>query len=140
MPVALASATPDQFRHLLSFWSLATEVRSSTDDLDGLTILWEHDPDALVLATDDGTIVGTLVASWDGWRGGFFRLAIDPAKRNRGIARSLVAEGEARLQQRVSLYAVEAHAGAVAFWHPSGYTQDHRDIRFVPNLPPLDTT
>jgi ribosomal protein S18 acetylase RimI-like enzyme len=140
----LASAGPDQLPDILSFWLVATDVASSTDDLAGLTTLWTHDPDALIVATEDGAIVGTLIAGWDGWRGGFFRLAVHPERRRRGIARALVAEGESRLRRRgarrVSLYAVAVHAGAVPFWDALGYAPDHRDVRFVRDLPPADLT
>ena len=55
---------------ILSFWKLATDVASSTDDIDGLDQLWRHDPDSIIVATDDGDdIIGTLIAAWDGWRG-----------------------------------------------------------------------
>jgi ribosomal protein S18 acetylase RimI-like enzyme len=136
--VALASAVPEQFPDILAFWLVATEVPSSTDDLDGLTALWSHEPDAMIVATDRGAIVGTLIASWDGWRGAYYRLAVHPTRRHQGIARALVNEGEARLLQRgarrISLYAVTAHTGAVALWDALGYQPDHQDVRFVRDL------
>jgi ribosomal protein S18 acetylase RimI-like enzyme len=138
MPVVMASAVPEQFPAILSFWLEATEIASTTDDLAGLQTLFDHDPDALVVATEDGAIVGTLIAAWDGWRAAFYRLAVRPSHRRQGLARALVAEGEARLRQhgarRVSLYAVVAHAGATAFWDAAGYEQDPKDTRFVRNL------
>ena len=41
---------------------------------------------------------GTVIASWDGWRGAMYRLAVLPSLRRRGIAAALVDEGERRLQ------------------------------------------
>jgi ribosomal protein S18 acetylase RimI-like enzyme len=140
MPVAMTTAAPSDFPAVLSFWRQATEMASSTDDLDGLTVLHAHDPDALVLAVDNGEIIGTLIAAWDGWRAGFYRLAVLPERRGEGVGRALVAEGEARVHRhgarRISLFAVEAHEGAVAFWRSIGYRPDPDDLRFVNDLLP----
>jgi ribosomal protein S18 acetylase RimI-like enzyme len=144
VPVTLASAGPDQFPDVLSFWRAATEVPSSTDDPAGLTALWTRDPEALIVAREDSVIVGTVIAAWDGWRGAFYRLAVHPEHRQRGIGRALVAEGESRLQRRgarrISLFVVEAHAGAVAFWGAVGYHRDHQDVRYVRDLPAPEPT
>jgi ribosomal protein S18 acetylase RimI-like enzyme len=138
MPIAIASASPAQFQLILSFWDEATEVHSSTDDIDGLTSLWGHDPDALIVATEDDAIVGTLIAAWDGWRAGFYRLAVRPSHRRLGLGRALVTEGESRLRRRgarrISLFAVEAHRGAMAFWSALEYQPDPDELRFVRNL------
>jgi ribosomal protein S18 acetylase RimI-like enzyme len=139
MTVELRPAVPDQFPAILSFWRLATEVPSSTDDVEALTTLWEMDPDALIVAMEDGNLIGTLIASWDGWRGSFHRVAVLPSHRGRGVGRMLVAEGEERLRaqgcRRVSLFAVAEHAVAVGFWRGIGYPRSEREIRFAANLP-----
>jgi ribosomal protein S18 acetylase RimI-like enzyme len=136
--VVVAAAEPAQFAAVLSFWHEATEVASSTDDLPGLHALWARDAEALLVATEDGVLVGTVIVGWDGWRGAFYRLAVQPDRRGRGIGRALVAAGEARLirlgVRRVSLYAVEAHPAAMAFWPALGYARDLDDVRLVKNL------
>jgi ribosomal protein S18 acetylase RimI-like enzyme len=136
--VDLRSARPDDFDHILSLWREATEVASSTDDLAGLTVLHRFDPEALIVATDDKNVIGTLIVAFDGWRGSYYRLAVHPAHRGQGVARSLVAEGEARLARRgcrrISLFAVAAHEPAVAFWKAVGYRPDPEEMRFVANL------
>ncbi len=138
MAIAFGPAAPSQFPEVLEFWKRATQVASSTDDLDGLQSLWEHDPDALIIATHQGHVVGTLIASWDGWRGSFYRLAVDPLHRRNGMGRSLVAAGEDRLRRlgarRLSLFAVAAHDAATTFWPALGYQLDTEDVRFVHNL------
>jgi ribosomal protein S18 acetylase RimI-like enzyme len=138
MALELRAAHPAEFPEILSFWLLATEIASSTDDLGGLQTLWDHDPGALLVATEGHQLVGTLLATWDGWRGGFHRLAVLPSHRGRGIARALVVAGEARLRQlgcrRVSLFAVAAHEGATGFWRTIGYEPTEREIRFATNL------
>ena len=140
MSIVLGPAVPEQFTEVLSFWRAATEVASSTDDVAGLTALRQHDPDALIVATDDGVIVGTVIAAWDGWRAAFYRLAVAPSHRRLGLGRALVEAGEAKVRtngaRRLSLYAVELHPGAMAFWDAAGYQRDWQDVRFVRNLAP----
>jgi ribosomal protein S18 acetylase RimI-like enzyme len=136
--VEIRSVRPDEFGDILSFWRTATEVASSTDDMDGLTALHRFDPEALIVAAENKTILGTLIVAFDGWRGSFYRLAVQPEDRGRGIGRALVREGESRLIgrgcRRVSLYAVLAHEAAISFWKAVGYTQDGADTRFVTDL------
>jgi ribosomal protein S18 acetylase RimI-like enzyme len=136
--VSIGSATPAQFAAILEFWAEATEVPSSTDDLDGLSTLHKRDPDALLVATDGGAVVGTLIAAWDGWRAAFYRMAVRPDRRRLGIGRALVAEGEARLRRRgarrLSLYAVASHRPAMEFWLSLGYRPDPEEMRLVRNL------
>jgi len=137
--VQFGAAAPERFPAILAFWLAATEVASSTDDLDGLTALWRRDPDALLVATVDDEVVGTLIAAFDGWRGGFYRLAVRPDHRRLGLARELVRLGEARLAsvgvRRLSLFAVTAHEAPMGFWPALGYAPDPHELRFTKNLP-----
>jgi len=138
--VVIGRASPAQFPLVLSFWRSATEIASSTDDIEGLDALWRHDPESIILATDGDEVVGTLIAAWDGWRAGFYRLAVHPDHRQLGLGRRMINEGEARLRalgaRRLSLFAVEAHEAAMAFWPSVGYQRDPDDVRFVRNLSP----
>lgn len=69
-------------------------------------------------------MIGSLIAAWDGWRGSFYRLAVHPDHRRRGIGTALLREGERRLRARgaVRLTAILAGADPVAagFWEAVG--------------------
>jgi ribosomal protein S18 acetylase RimI-like enzyme len=73
---------------------------SATDSVDELTRLAREYPDLLLVAVDDGRIVGSLLAGWDGWRAGIYRLAVTPEYRRRGVGRALAKEAEVRLHAR----------------------------------------
>jgi len=138
--VDVRPAAETEFEAILEFWRVATSVPSSTDDLGGLSVLHRRDPAALMVAVDRTTVVGTVITTWDGWRGGFARLAVHPDRRGQGIARSLIRAGETHLAdmgcRRISLFAVAAHGPAVSFWTAIGYTPHPEDIRFITNLVP----
>jgi ribosomal protein S18 acetylase RimI-like enzyme len=65
-------ATDADLDAVLDLWRRGTPVVSHTDDGRGLRTLLARDPEALLVAEDDGDgrLVGTLIATWDGWRAG----------------------------------------------------------------------
>ena len=123
---------------VLAFWLDATAEPSTTDDADGLTALLERAPGALVLALDGDTIVGTIVAGWDGWRGALYRLAVEPSYRRRGIATRLVSEAERWLRDQGvrRMHLIASRAGgetAESFWISTRYEPTDQ-VRFVKDL------
>ncbi len=93
-------------------------------------MLWA-DPGALLVAEHAGIVVGSLIAAWDGWRASFYRLAVAPEHRRKGLATTLLREGERRLRERgaIRLTAIVAdnEAGAMGFWRAAGYErQQHQ--------------
>ena len=134
--VTIRSASVDDIVEVLAFWAEATVEPSATDDVDSVAALLRVDAESLLLAQrDDGTIVGTVIASWDGWRGAMYRLAVLPSHRRRGIAATLVEEGERRLRakgaRRFHLIVLEDEAPAQAFWTAVGYERQSGRLRYV---------
>jgi ribosomal protein S18 acetylase RimI-like enzyme len=131
-------AEPADFPAVLELWRRADATAGATDDEPSLSALLGRDPGALLLAEADGLAVGSLIAAWDGWRGGLYRLAVLPEHRRRGIARRLVAAGEARLRElgarRVTALADGGDGVAAEFWTAVGYEPDGRSVRRVKNL------
>jgi ribosomal protein S18 acetylase RimI-like enzyme len=124
---------------VLALWARAGSPPSPTDSIESLELLLDDDPRALLLAYVDGSLAGSLIAAWNGWRGSFFRLAVDRSHRRRGIATRLVREGERRLRARgaLRLDAIVApdDAGATGLWRALGFELQADRARFVRNLP-----
>lgn len=97
----------------LALWNRAETGPSSTEAVADVRWLLDRDPEALLLSDAEGEIVGSLIVGWDGWRGTFYRLAVDPTHRRR--------ESE--------------EADAMAFWASAGYQLQTARSRFVKNLP-----
>jgi len=131
----LRSATPDDIGAVLELWRGADAEVSRTDDVGGLRVLVAHDPGALVVAEDDGAVVGSVICAWDGWRGSVYRLAVAPTHRRRGLGRRLVAEAETRLAargaRRLQAVVVDGDDRATGFWRASTWEEQARRIRFV---------
>jgi ribosomal protein S18 acetylase RimI-like enzyme len=139
--LAIRPCRPDEIPAVLDVWRQAEVIPGSTDTPEDLAQLLRHDPDALLLALIDGRIVGTAIATWDGWRGGVWRLAVLPECRRRGVARALVSDAEERLRakgaRRMSILVESTDPRAMAFWEAradTGYTHDPGARRYIKNL------
>src|SRR5438552_18117763 len=123
---------------VLALWQRAGAIPSPTDTLVELEQLIAHQGDGLLVAVEDGVIVGSVIGGWDGWRGNIYRLAVAPEARRHGLARRLVREVERVLwrkgARRLSAMVGRHEAQAVAFWDAladAGYRRDPRMMRYV---------
>lgn len=133
----LRPATLDDVEDLLALWEVAAENDSRPADSPELvTRLLARDPDAcLVAVEEDGRIVGSLIAGWDGWRAHLYRLAVHPDVRRRGVATRLLAAAEARLQAlgatRIDAMVLDVNELGRSLWTEAGYTRQDGWRRWV---------
>ena len=136
--VQVRSSALDDVAQVLALWRRAEASASPTETAADLEGVLARDPGALLVAEDEGEIVGSLIAGWDGWRGTFYRLAVDPAYRRRGLATALVRAGERRLAElgarRFGAIVESEETDAMAFWAAAGYELQTARSRFVKNL------
>jgi hypothetical protein len=63
----LRAATIDDVTGLLELWQEAAEnAGRPTDTRQAVTALLDRDPEALILAEQDGRLIGSIIAGWDG--------------------------------------------------------------------------
>jgi ribosomal protein S18 acetylase RimI-like enzyme len=135
---SIRKACVEDVESILALWRQADAIPSVTDTVDDLRRAIVESPAQVLVAEVEGQLAGSIIGSFDGWRGNIYRLAVHPAFRRRGLARTLVAEVEKRLRQlgarRVTAL-VEKHCPwANAFWEAAGYPVDERIIRRVGGL------
>jgi ribosomal protein S18 acetylase RimI-like enzyme len=119
----IRAGEPGDVEAVLALWRAAGSAPTVTDDEAGLAALLEHDPGALLVGVERGAVVGSLVAGWDGWRGGFYRLAVAPGARRRGLGTA-----------RISVIVDADDRSACAFWDAVGYVLQPDRARYVRNL------
>jgi ribosomal protein S18 acetylase RimI-like enzyme len=131
----IRDAGEEDIAAVLALWEAAGSLPSVSDSPEGLARLLAADPQALLVAELDGILVGSLIAAWDGWRGSFYRLAVSPEHRRRGLAKMLLREGERRLRERgaarLTAIVADDEADAIAFWRATGYEHQRHRARFV---------
>ncbi|MEU6733620.1 GNAT family N-acetyltransferase [Streptomyces physcomitrii] len=131
-------ATRPDIDAVLRFWREAAEGTSISDDAEGLTRLLTRDPGALLLAEREGSVAGTVIAGFDGWRCHLYRLAVAPAYRRQGIARALLAAAEARFTalggRRGDAMVLRDNARAQHAWRAAGYGPEEHWRRWVKPL------
>ena len=92
----------------------------------------------LLVAEADGVMIGTLIVTFDGWRGNMYRLAVRPEHQRRGIATALVSEAEAWLRsigcRRITALVAKDHDWATGFWRTAGYELEESTGRFARRL------
>jgi ribosomal protein S18 acetylase RimI-like enzyme len=121
---------------VLELWAAARSVHARTADTpEALERLLADRPGSLLVAELKGRVIGALIATWDGWRGNLYRLAVREEHRRRGVALRLVQEGERRLvargARRVSVLAGRDDEMAAGLWTAAGYDRDEKIGRFV---------
>jgi ribosomal protein S18 acetylase RimI-like enzyme len=133
------AAQPAEVPAIFDLWQGARSTHATTPDrIEDIHRLLAGTPGNLLVADADDTLVGALIAAWDGWRGNMYRLAVLGERRRRGVGLALVRAGEEHLR-RQGAHRITALVGyedeiASAFWESAGYPRDRQIGRRVRNL------
>jgi GNAT superfamily N-acetyltransferase len=134
----LRIATPHDADAVVQFWHDSGASIGPTDNVASVRQAVTNPAAVLVLAVEATGIVGTLLGTFDGWRGNMYRLVVHPDRRREGIGRQLVRRVEEAFAdwgvRRVTVLIEADRPWAVAFWTAVGYPRDHHIIRHVGTL------
>ena len=85
--------------------------------------------DLFLIGLEDGGIVATIMAGYEGHRGWINYLAVAPDRRRAGLGRQMVADAEQRLHRlgcpKINLQIRRANAGVIEFYRRLGYLEDN---------------
>jgi ribosomal protein S18 acetylase RimI-like enzyme len=136
--ISIRDCRPQEVESVLELWRQADAKPSVTDNADDLRRAVADGPANVLMAEVEGQIIGSVIGTFDGWRGNVYRLAVHPNFRRRGIARALVAEVEKRLAhqgaKRITALVEKNHLWATGLWQAVGYGLDSRIVRHVRSL------
>jgi len=87
-------------------------------------------PELFWVAQDNGEIIGTVLAGYDGVRGWIYHLAVDPLRRRKGTARLLMQAAEDALESlgcpKINLQVRKNNTAVVDFYKTLGYVIEER--------------
>lgn len=87
-------------------------------------------PELLLLAVDDETVAGSVMAGYDGHRGWLYSVAVLGAYRRSGLGSKLIKAAEARLEAlgcvKINLQVRSTNAAVIAFYARLGYDIEER--------------
>ncbi|HEY5024129.1 MAG TPA: GNAT family N-acetyltransferase [Acidimicrobiales bacterium] len=132
--LTVRTATLEDLPAVIVLWRAEAGPTRHAGQLAEATVLVERDREALVVAESDGTLVGALVAGWDGWRFHLYRLAVASAQRRTGVASALLDAAVERARTlgavRVDAMVNARNADAEHFWRNAGFECDGTDRRW----------
>ena len=73
---------------LLELWRQAEATPGVTDNAEDLRRAIADSPAHVLVAEVEGRLVGSVIGTFDGWRGNIYRLAVHPDYRRQGLARA----------------------------------------------------
>ncbi|MBW9109841.1 GNAT family acetyltransferase [Microbacterium ureisolvens] len=125
MSIAIRAFDLPDTEAVVSLWQQTGLTRPWNNPYQDIRRKLSVQPELFLVAVDDRTIVGTVMAGYDGHRGWLYYLASAPERRGEGIARKLVAQAEELLTDmgcpKVQLMVRPENGIARGFYDALGY-------------------
>ncbi|MEX1345352.1 MAG: GNAT family acetyltransferase, partial [Candidatus Limnocylindrales bacterium] len=110
---------------VIALWEACDLTRPWNDPRADIARKLADSPELLLVGEEEGRVVGTVMAGYDGHRGWINYLAVAPASRARGLGRALMDAAEERLAAlgcaKINLQVREGNDAARAFYEAIGY-------------------
>ena len=125
MSIAIRAFDLSDTEAVVSLWQQTGLTRPWNNPYQDIRRKLSVQPELFLVAVDGRTLVGTVMAGYDGHRGWLYYLASAPDRRGEGIARKLVAEAEELLTEmgcpKVQLMVRPENGIAQGFYESLGY-------------------
>lgn len=113
---------------LVELWIACELIRSWNDPRRDIARKLADSGELLLVGEQDGRLVATVMAGYDGHRGWINDLGVHPSQRGRGLGRALMDAAEGRLRAlgcpKINLQIRDGNTEALAFYEAIGYTRD----------------
>jgi ribosomal protein S18 acetylase RimI-like enzyme len=125
------------YDEVLLLWKESGLIIRPGDDVVGLKLKLERDPDLFLLAEEGDKIMGVVMGAWDGRRGWINHLAVRQNHQGSGIGTALVRELETRLAKKgarkVNAQIYRWNQKSIDFFKAIGY-EVHEDLIMIGKL------
>ena len=113
---------------IIVLWESAGLTRSWNDPHKDIERKRSVQPEWFLVGTQDDTLMASIMIGYDGHRGWINYLAVAPAHRKKGHARTLMREAERLLEAvgcpKINLQIRTSNAQVIEFYEAVGYAQD----------------
>jgi ribosomal protein S18 acetylase RimI-like enzyme len=126
--VRVRAFADDDEAAVVTLWRAAGLLRPWNDPHRDIARKKRVQRELFLVAEDDGVVIGTAMAGYDGHRGWVYYLAVAPGRQGGGLGRALMGEVEARLLElgcpKVNVQIRSGNEAVAAFYDRLGYTPD----------------
>ena len=126
--VVRAFKEPDEAR-VIELWTFAGLVRAWNDPKKDIARKLKVQRELFLVAELEGSIVGVVMAGYEGHRGWVNYLAVDIGQRRRGIGSALMRDAERRLRllgcPKINLQVRAENSDVQAFYAALGFKDDN---------------
>ena len=126
--LVLRTFEPGDADAVVRLWRLCDLVVPSNDPHRDIDRKLTHQRDLFLVAVDEGEVIGSIMAGYDGHRGWLNYLAVDPRRRREGAGRALVEEAERRLRAlgcpKINLQIRTSNRDVASFYRALGFSLD----------------
>ena len=77
------------YEEVMHLWKDNGLIIRPGDEIDGIKVKLERDPDIFLVAEENHEIIGVVMGAWDGRRGWINHLAVNPTRQRSGIGTAL---------------------------------------------------
>jgi ribosomal protein S18 acetylase RimI-like enzyme len=118
----------DDTQDVIALWQRCGLTRPWNDPKKDIARKLQVQPQLFVVGIEDGAVVASVMAGYDGHRGWINYLAVDAPFRGRGYARALMTYVENALRAigcpKLNMQVRASNAEVLAFYYHLGYVQD----------------
>ena len=122
------------YEEVVELWKESGTILRPGDDLEGIKLKLQRDPELFIVAENDRQILGVVLGAWDGRRGWINHLAVRSGQRRSGIGKALVRELERRLAKKgalkVNAQIYKTNEQSLAFFKALDY-EVHSDLIMI---------
>jgi len=128
MDLEIRPFQPPDEEEVVALWRRCELLRPANNPYADIRRKLAVRPELFLVGVADGRIVASVMAGYEGHRGWLNYLAVDPAHRRRGFARSMVEAAEVRLRAlgcpKINLQVRSANRDAMEFYRRIGFSVD----------------
>lgn len=126
--IAIRPFVRDDTEAVVALWEACGLVRPWNDPRKDIERKLRVQAEMFLVAVQDGVIVGSVMAGYEGHRGWINYLAVEPSRRRHGLGTRLMAEAERLLEgsgcPKINLQVRSENADVIAFYRALGYQAD----------------